>query len=166
MAGCLAICWCVCLPPLLSDSMPTCLSAPLPHYAIRDRGRERERGKSRVAAGCSAGCPDQGLASCLSGWPSGWLVGELSPDCLLAVCRVSPHVCFRHTEGESERKRERERERDREIERERESNDNLVGCPYGWLTGRGDDLVLLAWLGRLIPPLCAPLHSLLLECGP
>ena len=56
--------------------------------------------------------------SCLSGWPSGWLAGELSPDCLLAVCRVSPPVCFRDTDGE--RERERERERETEIRRERE----------------------------------------------
>ena len=43
MAVCLAICFYVFLPPLLSDSMPACLSALSPHYAFRDRGRERER---------------------------------------------------------------------------------------------------------------------------
>ena len=42
----------------------------------------------------------------------------------------------------------------------------MVGCPYAWLTGRGDDLVLPAWLGRLTPPLRACLRSLLLESGP
>ena len=137
--------------------MPACLSALLPHYAFRDRGgergRERERGKYRSAAGCSASCTDQGLASCLPGWPSGWLVGELSPDCLLAVWRVSSDACFRCTEGKREREREREREKERE--RERGLILWLVAHTVDWLAG-GDDLVLPAWLGRLTPPLCAP----------
>ena len=60
----------------------------------------------------------------------------------------------------------RRKERGGERERERENIDNLVGCPYGWLTGRGDDLVLPAWLGRLTPPLCVCLDSLLVESGP
>ena len=74
----------------------------------------RERGKSSVAAGCSVGCPDQRLASCLSGWPSG---------CLLIACvpsGVPSLLCASDTQKEKEREREREREKERDGERERE----------------------------------------------
>ena len=96
------------------------------------------------------------LAACLGGQVAGW-----SASCVLIACLRSAVSHLMYASGT-----QKERVRERERERERENNDNYVGCPYGWLTGWGDDLVLPAWLGRLAPPLRACLHSLLLESGP
>ena len=161
--GCLTPPLCACLHSLLLESGPwpffilgiptnkfACVFVCLPSCSIRCRRAclppcltmpsetgERER--------------EMSLAGCLASWPSACKRACLNHHSPFQAQRASLPS---HPPGPSEKVRERE------------TSANMVGCPYGWLTGQGNDLALPDWLGRFAPPLCVCLQSLLLESGP
>ena len=112
-------------------------------------------------------------------WLDAWLLGHPPAGVLVSIPSLrswpSELADFLFLDLQNIREREREEKRDGVKERRRERDakqrllggrlvgwqaslwpdgwwpigSHLVGCPYGWLIGRGDGLALQAWLGSL-----------------